>query len=532
MVGYHATNIILHILVALCLFWFLTLLYGDWRLSLLTSLLFVVHPLHTEAVSYISGRADPLALVCMLSGFIFYIIHLRDKRLYSYLIMIVSYTLALLSRENSLIFPVLLLFYHYSFREKVSFKKFLPVAGITIMYIVARLTFLKAVLPEVTVGHHTLLQRIPGFFVAFTNYIRFLLLPTNLHMEYGNPVFSITHPQALGGMILLSALLLYVFKKRNSHTIAFFGLGWFIITLIPVSNIYPLNAYMAEHWLYVPSIGFFLIVANFAVFLITKYKHLKNLLILLIIGVLCLYTYLTLRQNMYWREPIAFYQRTLEYAPQSVRAYYNLGNEYERVGDYEEAVAAYTKAVELNPHYAQAHYNLANTYRALNKNQEAINSYKNAVLANPQHAKAYYNLANTYKSMKQYEEAITSYQKAIAIKPDYIQAYNNLGSVYIALGKNQEAIDLFTKIIQSDPRNVYAYTNLGNAYFAESKTQQAIEAYRQALDINPQNAKVHNNLAILYYELKEYNLAFRHYQQAIKLGQTPDPAFLELLKSH
>jgi len=120
--GYHLTNIVLHIFVALCIYWLMNVIFNNNFLSSLTGMLFIVHPVHTEAVTYIAGRADSLALLFMLLCFIFYIKSPPSKRIGQYLLMVLSYTLALLSKESSLILPALLLLYHISFNKKVRVK--------------------------------------------------------------------------------------------------------------------------------------------------------------------------------------------------------------------------------------------------------------------------------------------------------------------------------------------------------------------------------------------------------------------------
>ncbi|MBN3038164.1 MAG: glycosyltransferase family 39 protein, partial [Candidatus Omnitrophica bacterium] len=194
--GYHLSNVLLHILVSLSLFWLINMLYNNRLLSLLASLFFLSHPIHTEAVAYISGRADPLACLFMLLSFIFYIRYLRKENMASFLLIIISYVLSLLSRENSLILPLILLLYHYIFKEKIRLKPFLSVLSLTAFYIIIRFTLLRFLLAG-GVYHTRLYQRIPGFLVALASYIRLLFAPFDLHMEYTNQIFYLDNPLAV-----------------------------------------------------------------------------------------------------------------------------------------------------------------------------------------------------------------------------------------------------------------------------------------------------------------------------------------------
>ncbi|KPK42993.1 MAG: hypothetical protein AMJ78_00005, partial [Omnitrophica WOR_2 bacterium SM23_29] len=201
--GYHLTNTLLHILVAIGIYWLINVLCSDNLLSLFTALLFVVHPVHTEAVTYISGRADSLVAILMLLCIIFYIKNINKGNLALYAVMVLSYILALLSRENSLILPVLILLYHYAFKMRIKPKLFLPLLGLACLYIVLRVGVFRFMLPHEGCPYTTL-QRIPGFFVAITNYSRLLLLPFDLHMEYGLKYFTLSNPKALLGAAILA----------------------------------------------------------------------------------------------------------------------------------------------------------------------------------------------------------------------------------------------------------------------------------------------------------------------------------------
>lgn len=425
--GYHFTNILLHILVALCIWWLTYVLFDNQLLSLFTSMFFVTHPIHTGAVTYISGRADPLAVVFMLLCLILYIKWLRISNRGIYALMLSTYIFALLSRENSLILPFLILLYHYTFRKKFKLKGFLPMLGVTFIYILLRLTVLKVPLPHLLRGT-TLFQRIPGFFAAITNCIRLLFFPVNLHMEYGNRFFSLTDPQVLSGIFITCLLLIYAFKKRAEFSLIFFSICWFFLAFLPHSNLYPIDAYMAEHWLYLPSIGFFLILANGLSYL-CKNKDFRIFAAVIIITLLSFSSYLTIRQNSYWKDPIAFYERTLRFNPDSWRIHNNLGNLYSNIGDDEAAIASYRKTIEIKPDYAEG----------------------------------YFNLGNVYKDMGKHEEAIVSYEKVIKIKPNFAKAYNNLGVMYKDLGRIREAIASFKKALKIDPNDIYARDNLEKA---------------------------------------------------------------------
>jgi len=182
--GYHLVNMVWHILVAMSIFGLIQILFQNRKLSLLTALLFVVHPIHTEAVSYISGRADSLVAFFMILSYIFYLKHDQKHGAILLVLMVMSYVLALLSKEISLVLPLLIWLYHYAFKKPINMKAFLTLIGTVIGYILWRgLVIGTNSMAEGTVP--TFFERLPGVFIALTNYFSILLFPFDLHMEHG-----------------------------------------------------------------------------------------------------------------------------------------------------------------------------------------------------------------------------------------------------------------------------------------------------------------------------------------------------------
>ncbi|MDD5449398.1 MAG: tetratricopeptide repeat protein [Candidatus Omnitrophica bacterium] len=516
-VGYHLTGILLHVITALCVYWLTAILFGDKMMSVLVALFFVVHPVHTVVVNYISTRAEILYLLFFLIAFIFYIKSLHADNITPYLVIISSYALALLSKENSLILPALLLLYHYTFKKKIGRRGFLPIVVLALIYIFLRMTVLKFLITGV-VYKGTLIQRIPGFFVALATYVRLLFLPFSLHIEYGKGLFNFADPRALSGLAVLICLIFLIFKMRKSNKLVFFSMSWFLITLLPVSNLYPLNAYMSENWLYLPSIGFFMMLAGF---LSSLYKRGKFRI--LIIGVstslLIFYSYLTIRQNQTWRDPITFYERALKYAPDSARIHNNLGAVYYSMGEKEKAIPLYRKTIELDPSAVNAYVNLGASYYETGKKEEAMAMYKKAIELDPTVAGAYNNLGASYYETGKKEEAAAMYRKAIELNPNYATAYFNLAIIlYCDMGNKEEAVASLKKVIELEPNYAEAYNNLGVIYDSMGKKQEAFSLYKKAVEINPGYASAWNNLGGVCYDGKQYDMAIEYYDRAIALG--------------
>jgi len=491
------------------------ILFKDWFISLFSSLIFVVHPVHTEVVAYISGRADSLATLFMLLCFIFYIRAIRLKSLFNYFLMSFCFILSLLSRENSLILPVLIILYHITFKKKIRVGYFISLILLSFFYILLRFTLLRQYLPHLLI-ETTLFERLPGLFVAIGRYIKMLILPQDLHMEYTNRLFSFTNPQAILGFLFFAMTLIYAGLKKRNKSI-FFGIMWFFIALLPQSNIYPLKTYMAEHWLYLSSIGYFLILSNIVGYLHNR-KSLRLVADLIVIALLIFYTKLTIKQNEYWQDPISFYKRTLQYAPASPVLYNNFGNVYNEAGEYNKAIMQYKKAIELKPDYVSAYNNLGVAYCLLGEYKKALPLYEKAIEISPSYHFSYINFAIACNEQGNYRKAIELYNKAIKIRPDYAPSYFGLGDVYHNIKNFQKAIYYYEKAVEFDPTYIKAYYNLGVIYTDLKQYERAISQYKKILDIEPYHVKAYYNLAFVYYKLKKYNLAIKYYNKIEELG--------------
>ncbi len=326
--GYHLTNIILHILAALGVFQLIRAITRKDALSFFAAAVFTVHPANTEAVSYISGRADPLSALFVVLCLLCYIKYLDTSGVKYYILFPILYFCALMSRESSLMLPVFILLYHLSFRRKVkrdlALKLAFPLAAVTAVYLLMRSAALASMLPH----YHgaALSGRLAGFFAAFAEYIRIIFLPYGLHMEYGRKAFYFNDPRVIIGALLFAACAYFISKRRKAGGAEFFFAAWFIAGLIPVSNIFPMGAYMAEHWLYLPSVGFYAVMA------LAVIRFPKAAAIALSAVILLGLAAATAKQNRYWADPEVFYTRTLEYSPDSarIRTYLDIHNELKK----------------------------------------------------------------------------------------------------------------------------------------------------------------------------------------------------------
>lgn len=429
---YHLNSMLLHIGATIGIFLILQKLFQNRFISLLTALLFLIHPVQTEAVSYASGRGDPLSL--FFSVIAIYLSLRRSTR--SYIFALFFFICALLSKELALITPGLLFLSHLFLEKTLSrkaflkaFKKALPFFAISIGYFILRITVLNF---SNTLNFHqtesiyteSLFVRLTTFFHLIPTYLSLLIFPKDLFMERDSLIAIQTTPTIASSLSFLSllALAFFAFLKRNQYPILAFGLAWIGISFIPTSGILPINGIFYEHFLYYPSIGFFVILSWLLWIILKKIPSLvQNLLLLLLFFLILILSVRTIARNSEWRNPIVFYEQTLSYAP-SARAYNNLAMAYAESNQLEKAVEKYRAAIQLVDAYPETRYNLGNVYVKTNNVKAAEHEYKEALRIDPAFYYAYIQLMGIYTAREDTAGQawiIQEVEKIVAVNPSF-----------------------------------------------------------------------------------------------------------------
>lgn len=474
--GYHLVSNGFHVANGILVFLLLSP-FIKFRASFIAALLFLIHPVQTEAVTYISGRGDPMSVFFMLSALWLFLRFQKTKKRLWFFGSLVSMILGVLSRETAALFPLFLMIFYMSFIPaqkflyslKGAFIKTLPFFAISGVYTVLRLTVLNF---ENTLNFYSqpnyytenLLYRLYTFAAVLIEYFKIIFFPVGLHMERDFPVFTslFQWPVWLGLLIIVLIVWLGImlYKKERLRKLTtsevvttsdikiwFFGWSWFFIALGPVSGIIPINAIIYEHWLYLPLIGFAALIGFYLDRLLLFLKA-KKLIIynLLLIAMIIYFSFLgiqSVRRNMLWGDSVKFYQDILKYSPASVRILTNLGNLYTSQGDLPRAVEFYQRAIDSPAAniFPQPHYNLGNLYRDTGRIDEAVAQYEKAIEIDPNFPFAYQNLAVVLINNKQDLVAGTRVlEKLLEVQPGNPRVYYNLALLYLATGENDLAI--------------------------------------------------------------------------------------------
>ena len=257
-----------------------------------------------------------------------------------------------------------------------------------------------------------------------------------------------------------------VFIFNDSRAI-FFGIWWFFITLFPVYNLITIYNPFAERYLYIPLIGFCMVVAMAFNTLITKRLSetvpIQVLSSVAIIVILSLYSTVTMARNRDWKDNLTLWSKTVITSPGSTIAHGSLGRAYQDQGRLQEAIRSYKKAIEIYPGNYKAFHNLGVIYEGQGALKEAVANYKRAVDINPAFVEAQFNLGNIYHNQGLLEAAVQQYRKVTELDPADFEARNNLGVVYARQGKMDKAIEQWEKVLMIDPQNESAADNIRKA---------------------------------------------------------------------
>ncbi|NQT06292.1 MAG: tetratricopeptide repeat protein [Candidatus Omnitrophica bacterium] len=480
--GFHLTNVILHGLCAILLYILAVRLFKDNRVAFITGALFGVHPINTEAVTYVAGRADSLYLLFLLLAFICFLKAIKplngkkgiDPKFY--VISLASYALSILSKEIGLIFPLFILVYHVSFiKDTPPDKKirglYLPYILIFGLYIMMRKTVLdfSAVSPSFLMAKFSLYERLLTSSKVIISYLRLLLLPFGLHMERTIKIArSLFEPDAALALFMVAAIVAAAFRAHKRQARKFsYALFLFFVGLLPVSNIVPINSFIAEHWLYLPAIGIFAIAAmgivrlSDARMIFNSKIASKALALLITVGILSFYTHLTIERNRAWKDEVAFFKDTLRYVPNNARLHLNFGNTYFELGDIDKAIEEYKKASELNPKDPLPYGNMGSAYINLGKYKEGKEYIERALALNPNYPDALFNMGLIHEAMGSLEEAESFYKKGLALRPYFLPYHMGIASLYQRMGRIDMARRHWQEALKINPNADKARQMLG-----------------------------------------------------------------------
>jgi tetratricopeptide (TPR) repeat protein len=541
-IGYHLTNTLLHILSAIVLYLLLTNVLNQIRgekfgesnrtISLLTALLFAVHPVNVEAVAWIASRKYVL-----LAFFYFFSFYLYTKSstkeqhsILPYLLSILTCILALLSSPFAVTLPGLLILYDYCrFRDMFPWKNikkrlfyYIPYILLTLIQFIILANVLSTG-PDPTVKQHYFNNPLYTFFTMFRvlyDYTKNILFPfwlNNRYVDYISTSFF-EYKTVISFCVITFLFILLFIQLKKGEKLALFCIGWFFITWLPVSNIIPISTTMADRYLYLPGVGLFLGFSLLVHKVLARFFGKISLPIIITSLVLILsLSLLTIQRNTVWANSLSLWEDSLSKSPNSPIAHKNLADALEERGRRDEAIRHYLQALHLKPDYAQAHNNFGLVLASQGKYEEAIDHYYRALRIKNEYSSAHNNLALALLQTGKIEEAARNLYAAVRLKPDWAEAHSNLGNVLFTQGRFNEAVTEYRGALRFKPNQAGIHHNLAMALSRLGRIEEAIEHYSEVVRLQPNSASAHNDLGVALASTANLQGAIEHYTKALEI---------------
>ncbi|MBX7041867.1 MAG: tetratricopeptide repeat protein [Ignavibacteria bacterium] len=543
--GFHLTNIIIHCIASMLLFRIFQLLFWRYKyrniFSLLTALIFVVHPVHTEAVTWISGRTDSMVTLFFFASFIFYLEYTREQKhdrrtgqivsvqthkpVYLYLSLL-FYAVGLLCKEMLVTMPVIILLYDFVYRRKdLDYLRknafvYILFGVITVAFMLIRHNLLKDIPDRETYLYFfgkddvtaiaTMLKTVPVYF-------RLLFAPFGLLYHYNGVIRDsgsfLDLPVVLSVLFIFMLIFAsYFFYKRDS--IISFAILFFLVTLLPVMNIVPTMNLMAERFLYLVSFSLVLVIAHLC--MLGSSKRDKGILLAGMVVIIGSMSFLTYSRNKDWKD-----NNTLYSSAEGIEGnvlLVNRGNIFANMQKYDDAAKLYKRAIELRENSLLAHHNLGLVYLLKGNLDSAEIRFKRGIQIDPYAPDGYFQMATISNMRNKKDDAIFYLEKLQSVYPDYKNSAQILAELKEGKGDklsmvpkgfdDKESVDYKKSILQ---RRSYAN-------FSEGKIDDAIKDLKDLFaitDDSTNKAGILNNIAMCYEKKGDKENEEKHFLMSL-----------------
>jgi protein O-mannosyl-transferase len=519
--GPHVTNVLLHMANAILLFFLFRRMTGAHLRSAALAMLFAVHPLHVESVSWVAERKDVLSGFFGLLSLWAYARHAENEKgrpvpatgfvaiftfclSPAYWLSLFFYACGLMSKPMLVTLPFVMLLLDFWPLQRISFSSALRLIIEKIPFFLA-----SAALSVVTFvvqqqgGAVTPLSRFPmglrieNTFVSYGRYLAKIFWPVNLATPYPPPyywpIFLVIFSIASFAALCLAAIVL-----RKKFPFVFTGWFWFTGMLVPVIGLVQVGGQaMADRYAYLPIIGILIIIVWTAGEICARYSPSPRAITVCAVILFLALAVRARNQVSTWRDDGTLFGHALAVTKNNYIADLDYGYWFSKNGNLKEALHYYDDAVRMAPNDPTALYNAGNAFAKLHRWEDAIQVYRHALQFVPDDPSILDNLGFALAQNKQLAEAVPYFEAALKFEPNSFGAHNNLGTVYFIQGRYADAEQQYSLARQLKPNNVRVIINLGDTYVRLNEKISAAECYQQALQLEPNNQAARAKLQVL-----------------------------------
>ena len=571
--GYHVTQILLHAFVSVMVSYLAFSFCKDNVFAVLAGVLFAIHPVHSEAVDLLLGRSDIVVTLFLLLSFLFYRSYLQldykemGKKYYA--LSVISFILALFSKETAVVFPIILLSFCYlqnneDWRCLVKRSRIVPFLICTACYLLFwfSIAFSNSVLFD---ARRTPFQIKPygGSFLknyllqveTFGRYIELLLFPVNLRVWY-EPYLAINPFSYIVSLILIGGFVtLIIFAK--DRMLKFFSL-WILLGILPVLNIIPIPGSMiAERWIYFASVGCALFFARLLSPAFSKFQKnimrlsekektgqpvwnfnslIKRYSIMFGVIIVCLlFMILTITRNRVYKSEISFYDDLMHKEPEAAILSVNYAMALIKKGNAQKGAVLLENYISKGNRkfLDQAYSHLGVAYERLGKEDLALKCYEEAVRINPKSVFPLINLGTAYLNKNELSKSRKYLDAAILLEPLNSDANYNYGMLLDASSDYIGAIERYKLSIKYRPDYADVHNNLGLDYYRTGMREEAKKEFNMATSISPDYYQAYGNIGIMLFEDHDFKGASEYFNKVLSVNPSDQLAkdYLRRLES-
>ncbi len=538
----HLINALLYGLTGLLIYWLFQMMLKTNKqagyatfIALVTAFLYITHPIHTEAVANIKGRDEIMTFLGSILALYFSFTGYRYQKTYYHFLAGIVFLIALFSKENAITFLAVTPLAFYVFTRASADK----ILIYTLPYIIGAAIFLSVrglILGWDFGGTPMELMNNPFLKIVDNRYVELALgekLATILYtwgkylvlLVFPHPLTHDYYPRHIDIMsfgnpwVLLSALAyivmgVYALIRLPKRDHIAFGILFYLLTFSIVSNlVFPIGTNMSERFLYMPSLGFCLVIAILLYRLAARNEQIKSFrslqLSLIIVGIVgLLLAGKTVIRNAVWKDNFTLFTTDVNVSKNSAKLQNSVGGELttqaakikdenQRNSMLREAVVHLKEAIRIHPTYKNAYLILGNAHNYLQEYETAIQYYQQALKLDANYPEALKNLAVTYRQAGRYygeergelNKALNYLNLAFEQQPNDYETVRLLGVAHGVSGDTAKAISYFKKAVELAPDNADAWWNLGSAHINAGQQTEANEAFKKAVSIDPEIAQ-------------------------------------------
>jgi len=523
---YHLTNLILHLINTILVFFFIFLLSKRkiW-VALITTFVFAIHPLHVESVTWISERKDVLYTLFFLGSLISYIRYRETKKWKILGISFLFFFLSVISKPAAVVLPVLLLAIDFYRKEAFTYKLFWEKAPFFIISLIFGLIAVKAQVSSSAMGDFeffTIWERICFASYGLIWYLIKFFIPFGLSNFHPYPVEGI--PAWFNALPILIAAIagLTLFSLKKSRLLSFVVLFYVINLALVLQFVSVGNALTAERYTYVPYIGIGFLLGYFFEYLrkenSPKYRKYKVPYTGFLILLACFFIVLTYNQTKVWTNSETLWTNAISVYPKDSGSYCNRGHYFSAIGKLDIALADYNKAISLDPKNARAYLNRGKDFFDLSQYDEALADYNKSINLKPDVSETYSNRAAIYTNTGRLELALSDLNKAVELDPNNSAAWSNRGITNQDLKNFKESNSDFSRCLELKPNQHKIHNSRGINFRHLGQNQKAVDEFTISINLYPSNGIYYQNRAYAYASLGNKPAALQDARKAMSLG--------------